>query len=85
MANCRSESQGFESNTPTGWWRAPGANSLAYPAESFMDKICLELKKEPVEFRLELFEKAKSSPVGNFGYEPDKNISVVKQVAEMAN
>lgn len=84
LPNYRVDSQGYKSNTPTGWWRAPGANSLAFPAESFLDEVCQELKKDPVQFRLELFEKAKTSPVRDLRYDPDKYISVVKLVAEMA-
>ena len=85
LENYRSDGQGYSSNTPTGWWRAPGANSLAFPAESFMDEVCIELKKDPVAFRLEFFEKAKKEPIGKINYDPDKYISVVKLVSEMAN
>ena len=85
LANYRSEGQGFKSNIPTGWWRAPGANTLAFVAESFMDEICFELKKDPVAFRLELFEKALKEPVGRVGYDPAKYKSVVELVARMSN
>lgn len=84
IANFRSEGQGLKSNTPVGWWRAPGANTVAFVAESFMDEVCTALKADPVAFRLSLFEKAKKSPVGKLGYDPDKYISVVKLVAEMS-
>ena len=85
LANYRSESQGFTSNTPTGWWRAPGANTMAFVAESFMDEVCVALKKDPVAFRLELFEKASKEPVGRIGYDPAKYKSVVDLVAKMSN
>jgi isoquinoline 1-oxidoreductase beta subunit len=85
LANYRSEGQGLKSNTPTGWWRAPGANTLAFVAESFMDEVCLELKKDPVAFRLELFEKAAKEPVGRIGYNPAKYKSVVDLVSKMSN
>jgi isoquinoline 1-oxidoreductase subunit beta len=85
LANYRSEGQGFKSNTPTGWWRAPGANTLAFVAESFMDEVCLELKQDPVAFRLQLFEKARKEPVGRIGYDPVKYESVVELVAKMSN
>jgi isoquinoline 1-oxidoreductase subunit beta len=84
IANYRAEGQGYTSNTPTGWWRAPGANTLAYVAESFMDEVCTALKKDPVAFRLELFQKAKQEPVGRLGYDPDKYKSVVELVAKMS-
>ena len=85
IKNYKSEGQGFNSNTTTGWWRAPGANTLAFVAESFMDEVCTELKKDPIAFRLDLFKKAKEAPTGKPGYDPDKYISVVKLVAEMSN
>ncbi len=85
MVNYRSDSQGFNSNTPTGWWRAPGACTMAYVAESFFDEICLELKKDPVAFRLDFFKKAKDAPVGRVGYDPTKYKAVVELVAKMSN
>src|SRR5678815_2900945 len=85
LTNYRSDNQGLKSNTPTGWWRAPGANTLAFAAESFMDEVCVELKKDPVAFRLELFNKAKQEPVGRIMYKPDKYKSVVELVAKMSN
>ena len=85
LTNYRSDNQGLKSNTPTGWWRAPGANTLAFAAESFMDEVCAELKKDPVAFRLELFQQAKEKPLGKINYNPDKYKSVVELVAKMSN
>jgi isoquinoline 1-oxidoreductase beta subunit len=85
LTNYRSDNQGLKSNTPTGWWRAPGANTLAFAAESFMDEVCAELKKDPVAFRLELFNKAKQEPVGHITYNPDKYKSVAELAAQMSN
>lgn len=85
ISNYRAEGQGLTSNTPTGWWRAPGANTLAYVAESFMDEVCTALKKDPVAFRLELFKKAKQEPVGKINYDPEKYKNVVELVAKMSN
>ncbi len=85
LGNYRSDGQGFTSNTPTGWWRAPGACTMAYVAESFMDEVCLAIKKDPVAFRLELFKKAKEAPVGRINYDPDKYKSVVELVAKISN
>lgn len=84
VANYRAEGQGLTSNTPTGWWRAPGANTLAYVAESFMDEVCTALKKDPVAFRLELLKKAKEQTVGKINYDPEKYKSVIELVAKMS-
>ncbi len=84
IANYRAEGQGLTSNTPTGWWRAPGANTLAYVAESFMDEVCTALKKDPIAFRLELLKKAKEQTVGKINYDPEKYKSVIELVAKMS-
>jgi len=84
IANYRAEGQGLTSNTPTGWWRAPGANTLAYVAESFMDEVCTALKKDPVAFRLELLKKAKEQTVGKINYDPEKYKSVIDLVVKMS-
>jgi len=83
--NYLSEGQGLKSNTPTGWWRAPGANTLAFVAETFMDEVCTELKVDPIAYRLQMFEAAKQKPVGKLDYNPDKYKSVVELVAKMSN
>lgn len=85
LTNYRSDNQGLKSNTPTGWWRAPGANTLAFAAESFMDEVCVELKKDPVAFRLMLFKQAKEGPIGKINYDPNKYKGVVELVAQMSN
>ena len=84
LANYRSEGQGLTSNTPTGWWRAPGANTLAYVAESFMDEVCTALKADPVEFRIKLLNKAKQEPVGRISYDPEKYKGVIELVAKIS-
>ncbi|TWI85544.1 isoquinoline 1-oxidoreductase beta subunit [Lacibacter cauensis] len=84
IANYRAEGQGLTSNTPTGWWRAPGANTLAYVAESFMDELCTALKKDPVAFRLALLKKAKEQTVGKINYDPEKYKSVIDLVVKMS-
>ncbi|CAM3517827.1 xanthine dehydrogenase family protein molybdopterin-binding subunit [Aquirufa ecclesiirivi] len=85
LSNYRSDSQGFTSNTPTGWWRAPGACTMAFVAESFFDEVCSELKKDPVAYRLDFFKKAKEAPIGRLGYDPAKYQAVVELVAKMSN
>ncbi len=85
IENYRSDGHGLTSNTPTGWWRAPGANTLAFVAESFMDEVCIALKKDPIAYRLELFDKAKQSATARLGYDVDKYKSVINLVAKISN
>jgi CO/xanthine dehydrogenase Mo-binding subunit len=46
--------------------------------------LAQELKKDPVQFRLELLEKAQKSPSGNVDYNPARFIGVIKLIAEKA-
>jgi isoquinoline 1-oxidoreductase beta subunit len=50
-----------------------------------LDEVALESQKDPVQFRLELLEKAKNSPVGSVNYDVDRMIGVIKDVAEKSN
>lgn len=76
------ESHNLESNITTGAWRAPITNFLAFAEQSFFDELAGELGKDPVQFRLELFARAKENPVGELHYDVDKSIGVVKLAAE---
>lgn len=69
----------------TGAWRAPITNFLAYAEQSFLDEVAYAAKKDPVQFRLELLERAKTNPVNNLGYDVDRMIGVIKLAAEKAD
>lgn len=80
------ENVNYESSITTNAWRAPITNFLAYAEQSFLDEVALAAKKDPVEFRMELFEKAKANPVGGeLGYDVDRMIGVTKMAAEKSN
>lgn len=85
LLNYRTDSHGLTSNIQTGPWRAPTHNALAFAEQSFLDEIAHELKKDPVAFRLELLDKAKSNPVGKVNYDIDKFKSVINLVSQMSN
>lgn len=85
LANYRCDSHGVPSNIQTGPWRAPTHNSIGFAEQSFLDEIAHELKKDPIAFRLELLEKAKTSPVGKVGYDVEKFKSVINLVSQMSN
>ncbi len=74
----------YESPITTGAWRAPITNFLAFAEQSFLDEVAIAAKKDPVAFRLELLEKAKSSPVGEIKYDIDRMIAVIKLATEKA-
>ena len=79
------ESIDYKSSITTNAWRAPITNFLAYAEQSFLDEVALVAKKDPVQFRLELLQRAKNNPVGELGYDVDRMIGVVKTAAEKSN
>ncbi|MDG1275976.1 MAG: molybdopterin-dependent oxidoreductase [Algoriphagus sp.] len=85
VANYKVESVEHNSPITTNAWRAPITNFLAYAEQSFLDEVALEAGKDPVEFRLNLLNKAKNSPTGEPGYDVDRMIGVLNTVAEKSN
>jgi len=68
----------------TGAWRAPITNFLAYAEQAFLDEVAGEAKLDPVQFRLNLLEKAKKTPVGAIKYDIDRMKTVIETAAEKA-
>jgi isoquinoline 1-oxidoreductase subunit beta len=86
VENVLIESIEHKSSITTNAWRAPITNFLAYAEQSFLDEVALEVGKDPVQFRLDLLQQAKTSPVGGeLGYDVDRMIGVVKAAAEKSN
>ncbi len=83
IPNYRVDSHKIDSAISTGPWRAPNHNFLAFAEESFIDEIAVELKKDPVAFRLELLDRAKSNPSGEISYDVERFKNVIKLAAEM--
>lgn len=83
IPNFRVDSHNLKSAITTGPWRAPNHNFLAFAEETFMDEIALELKKDPVEFRLELLDRAANNQFGDVNYNINRYKEVVKQAAAL--
>ena len=66
----------------TGPWRAPITNFLAFAEQSFLDEVAFAAKKDPVQFRLDLLDRAKTSPVGEIKYDIDRMKGVIQLAAE---
>jgi len=76
------ESVDYKSDITTNAWRAPITNFLAFAEQSFIDEVAEAAGKDPVQFRLELLDRAKSNPVGEIHYDVDRMRTVVEMAAE---
>src|SRR5690606_34522423 len=77
VPNLLIDSVEHKSAITTGPWRAPITNFLAYAEQAFLEEVAEEAGKDPVQFRLELLDKAKNAPVGDIKYDVDRMIAVV--------
>lgn len=83
--NYLAEGWKLDSNITIGAFRAPGSNFIAGAEQSFLDELAELAGKDPIEFRLELLERAKTNPVGKDNdYDPDRYSGVLKLVKEKA-
>src|SRR6187402_400381 len=71
-----------QSPITTGAWRAPVTNFLAFAEQSFIDEVAMAAGKDPVQFRLDLLQKARTKPVGAINYNIDRMETVIKTAAE---
>lgn len=76
------ESIDYKSHITTNAWRAPITNFLAFAEQSFLDEVAEAAGKDPVQFRLELLDRAKKNPVGSIHYDIDRMRGVVELAAE---
>ena len=66
----------------TGPWRAPITNFLAFAEQAFIDEVAQAAGKDPIQFRLDLLEKARKTPVGAIKYNIERMETVIKMAAE---
>ena len=86
--NYLAEKHSLSTNVTTGAWRAPRSNFIAGAEQAFMDEVAEAAGKDPLEFRLELFDRAINNPVGDpekNDYDPERYAGVLKLVKEKAN
>jgi isoquinoline 1-oxidoreductase beta subunit len=76
------ESIDYKSPITTGAWRAPITNFLGFAEQAFIDEVAQAAGKDPVQFRLELLSKARTTPVGAIKYSIDRMEGVIKMAAE---
>ncbi|NJB86019.1 isoquinoline 1-oxidoreductase beta subunit [Lewinella marina] len=81
--NYLAENISTESNVSTGAWRAPRSNFIAGAEQAFLDEVAEAAGKDPIEFRLELFDRAINDPVGEDNdYDPERYAGVLKLVRD---
>lgn len=81
--NYLAEGWQLDSNITIGAFRAPRSNFIAGAEQSFLDEVAELAGKDPIEFRLELLERARNNPVGsNNDYDADRYAGVLKLVRE---
>ena len=75
-----------DTNISTGAWRAPRSNFIAFAEQSFLDELAETIGKDPIDLRLELFERAKTNPVGEENdYDAERYAGVLELVREKSN
>ncbi|MCJ7466425.1 MAG: molybdopterin-dependent oxidoreductase [Maribacter sp.] len=86
VENYSAEKIKADTNVTTGAWRAPSSNFTAGAEQSFLDEVAELAGKDPIDFRLELFDRAIKNPVGEkYEYEAERYAGVLKLVKEKAN
>lgn len=84
--NYLAEGWEIESNITIGAFRAPRSNFIAGAEQSFLDEVAELAGKDPIDFRLELLERAGKNPVGKDNdYDADRYAGVLKLVRDKSN
>ena len=78
--NYLAESYSVKSNITTGAFRAPRSNFIAGAEQSFLDELAEALGKDPIDYRLELLDRATNNPVGKNDYDPKRFAEVIRLV-----
>ena len=81
--NYLAEDWSAPSNITIGAFRAPRSNFIAGAEQAFLDELAELMGKDPIAFRLELLERAKTSPVGEKNdYDAARYAGVLELVRE---
>jgi isoquinoline 1-oxidoreductase beta subunit len=84
--NYLAEEWSIPSNISIGAFRAPRSNFIAGAEQSFLDEVAEAAGKDPIDFRLELLERAEKNPVGERNdYEANRYAGVLKLVKAKSN
>jgi isoquinoline 1-oxidoreductase beta subunit len=81
--NYLAEEWSLDSNITIGAFRAPRSNFIGGVEQAFLDEVAEAAGKDPIAFRLELLERARTNPVGERNdYEADRYAGVLELVRD---
>jgi len=73
----------INTNITTAAFRAPSSNFIASAEQSFLDEVAEAAGKDPLQFRLDLLNRARPNPVGtNNDYDASRYAGVLELVKE---
>ncbi len=86
LANQRMLQSMIPSRIPTGPWRAPGSNVIAFCVQSFLHECAVAANRDYVDFLVDLMGEPRATSAGPFGggLHTGRAVSVIKAVAERA-
>lgn len=83
LENARVTQSMLSSKMPTGPWRAPGSNAIAFAVQSFMHECAVAAKRDHVEFLLEVMGEPRWLDPGNTrSLNTERAANVIKLAAE---
>lgn len=83
--NYLAEAWDIPSNITTAAFRAPRSNFMGAVEQAFLDEVAELAGKDPIDFRLELFDKAIKNPVGDKNdYDAKRYAGVLELVRDRA-
>lgn len=86
LDNYLAESWTIPTKITRGAFRAPRSNFIAGAEQAFLDEVAEAIGQDPIEFRLELLERAQNNPVGDRNdYDAARYAGVLELVREKSN
>jgi isoquinoline 1-oxidoreductase beta subunit len=84
LSNQRMTQSLIASKVPTGPWRAPGSNVIAFCIQSFLHECAVAANRDYVDFLVELMGEPRPLTPDPFGgvFHTGRAVSVIKSVAE---
>lgn len=86
VENYLAEEWSVDSNISIGAFRAPRSNFIAGAEQAFLDEVAEAAGKDPIDFRLELLNRAKNNPIGKDNdYDAGRYAGVLELVKTKSN